>query len=85
MKEVCDFKNPDPIESDIPSHVWDMVVNAPPLEDDKPSDEVIALAERRLSARAEKNWAESDKLRDEIDALGWMVQDSKDGYVLVRP
>ena len=84
LKEIGDFKIPDPIEGDIPSHVWDMVVNAPPLEDDKPSDEVVALAEKRLSVRAEKNWAESDKLRDEISALGWTVQDSKEGYTLVR-
>ncbi|HKJ39323.1 MAG TPA: hypothetical protein VJ972_11145 [Anaerolineales bacterium] len=84
LKEIGDFKIPDPIEGDIPSHVWDMVVNAPPLEDDKPSDEVVALAEKRLSVRAEKNWAESDKLRDEIAALGWTVQDSKEGYTLVR-
>ena len=84
MKEIGEYNNPDPIESDIPPHVWDMVVNAPPLEDDKPSEDVIALAEKRLLARAEKNWAESDRLRDEIDVLGWMIQDSKDGYVLVR-
>lgn len=84
MKEIGDFQVPDPIERDIPSQVWDMVVNAPPLDDDLPSGEVIALAEKRLTARAEKNWAESDKLRDEIAALGWMVQDSKEGYTLVR-
>ena len=85
MKEIGDFNIPDPIKGDIPSSVWDMVVNSPPLEDDKPSDEVIALAERRILARAEKNWAESDRLRDEIDSLGWMIQDSKEGYLLVRP
>jgi hypothetical protein len=27
---------------------------------------------------------ESDKLRDEIYALGWAVQDNKDGYKLVK-
>ncbi len=85
LKEIGDFQIPEPIESGIPPHVWNMVINAPPLEDDKPSDEVVALAEKRLSARAEKNWAESDNLRDEISALGWTVQDSKDGYTLVRP
>ena len=84
LKEIGDFKIPDPIESDIPSRAWDMVVNAPPLEDTTPSDEVVSLAEKRLTARAEKNWAESDKLRDEIAALGWAVQDSKDGYRLIK-
>jgi len=84
LKEIGDIHIPDPIDSGIPPNVWDMVVNPPPLEDDEPSDQVIALAEKRLAVRAEKKWAESDKLRDEIAALGWMIQDSKDGYELVR-
>jgi hypothetical protein len=75
---------PAPLEKDIPTQVWDMVLNAPPLDDDAPPPEVAALAQQRLAARTNKNWAESDKLRDEISALGWIVQDAKDGYKLVR-
>ncbi len=45
-------------------------------------EEVIRLAEERLKARAEKNWAESDRLRSEISALGYSIKDSKDGYEL---
>lgn len=44
--------------------------------------EVVALAERRLAARAEKDWAASDGLRDELLALGWQVKDVKGGYTL---
>ena len=84
LNELGDIHIPDPIEKDIPANVWDMVINAPPLEADKPSDEIVALAEQRVFARANKNWAESDKLRDEITALGWSIQDSKDGYKLVK-
>ncbi len=84
LAEIGDFKTPSPLESGIPPHVWDMVLNAPPLEDDNPSEAVIELAERRLAARAERNWAESDRLRDEIAALGWTVQDGKDGYTLLK-
>ena len=47
-------------------------------------EEVIRLAEERLKARQEKNWAESDRLRDEILALGYSIKDSKDGYELSR-
>ena len=61
-----------------------MVVNAQMIEEDKPSDELMALAEQRLTARAEKNWAESDRLRDEIATLGWTVQDGKESYTLVK-
>jgi hypothetical protein len=84
LSELGEFRIPDPIERDIPPHVWDMCVNAPPLEDNQPSDEVLALVEQRVLARANKNWAESDNLRDRITALGWTVQDSKDGYKLVK-
>src|SRR5688572_14103329 len=84
LSELGDVHILDPIEKDIPAHIWDMVMNAPALNDDKPSDEILTLAEQRVSARASKDWAESDKLRDEISALGWTVQDSKDGYKLVK-
>lgn len=84
LSELGEFHLPEPIERDIPEQVWEMCVNAPPLEDDQPSEQVVALVQQRLLARASKNWAESDKLRDEIAALGWTVQDSKDGYKLVK-
>ena len=83
LKELGDIQIPNPIEKNIPSHIWDMVCNAPSLED-SPSDEVVTLAEQRQQARASKQWAESDRLRTEIASLGWMVQDAKDGYKLVR-
>lgn len=84
LSELGEFRIPEPIEKDIPAHVWEMCLNAPPLDDDQPSEHVISLVEQRVLARANKNWAESDKLRDEITALGWTVQDSKDGYKLVK-
>jgi hypothetical protein len=84
LSELGEFRIPEPLEKDIPADVWEMCLNAPPLESDQPSDAVIALVEQRLLARANKNWAESDKLRDQIAALGWTVQDSKDGYKLVK-
>jgi cyanophycinase-like exopeptidase len=84
LSELGEFQIPDPVQKDIPEHVWEMCLNAPPLDDDQPSEHVIALVEQRVLARANKNWAESDRLRDEITALGWIVQDSKDGYKLVK-
>jgi cysteinyl-tRNA synthetase len=44
--------------------------------------EVAALAEQRAAARAAKDWAESDRLRDALADLGWTVTDSKDGQQL---
>jgi len=84
LSEIGEITIPDPIESGISPDAWKMVVNAPPIEADRPSDEVIDLAERRLAARTEKNWAESDRLRDEITTRGWTVQDGKGNYTLVK-
>ena len=44
--------------------------------------EVTALAEQRWAAKAAKNWAEADRLRGAIAALGWTMLDRKDGYSL---
>ncbi len=41
--------------------------------------EIKALVRDRASARANKDWAGSDRLRDEIAAKGWEVRDSKEG------
>ena len=84
LSELGEVHLPDPLETDIPPRVWEMCVNPPPLDGDQPSEQVVALVQQRLLARASKNWSESDKLRDEITALGWSVQDSKDGYKLVK-
>ena len=44
--------------------------------------EVTALAEQRWATKAAKNWAEADRLRGAITALGWTMLDRKDGYAL---
>ena len=53
-------------------------------EESQESDEVKALAEARAKARAEKNWAESDRLRDAIAALGYVVKDTKQGQQITK-
>ena len=45
---------------------------------------VTALAEARAAARAAKDWAESDRLRDELATKGWEVRDSKEGQKLKK-
>ncbi len=42
------------------------------------------LADQRLKARQEKNWQESDKLRDEINKLGYEIEDTGDEYNLKK-
>ncbi|WP_159730973.1 cysteine--tRNA ligase [Methylosinus sp. Ce-a6] len=40
---------------------------------------VEQLIATRLAARAAKNWAESDRIRDELAAMGVALKDNKDG------
>nr|WP_235200512.1 cysteine--tRNA ligase [Polycyclovorans algicola] len=48
-------------------------------EDEALPDGAEALLAQRVTARAAKDWAGSDRLRDELKALGVAVEDSKDG------
>ncbi len=41
---------------------------------------VDLLLEIRKQAKANKDWATSDKIRNELTALGFNVKDTKDGY-----
>ena len=43
------------------------------------ASEVLILVEERQVARANKNWAEADALRDKLLSLGWQVRDSPAG------
>jgi cysteinyl-tRNA synthetase len=47
--------------------------------DEELKGKVEALLEARVDARADKNWAEADRIRGEIDALGVIVMDSPQG------
>jgi UPF0271 protein len=46
--------------------------------------EVEELASARDKARAERDFAESDRLREAIAELGWEVRDTAEGHDLVR-
>jgi cysteinyl-tRNA synthetase len=48
------------------------------------SPQVTALLEKRFEARATKNWSQSDALRAEIESLGWLVKDTKEGQKLIK-
>ena len=45
--------------------------------------EVIDLAEQRIQARANKDFALYDQLRDKISDLGYVIKDHPSGYELV--
>ena len=48
-------------------------------QEEKIPQEILDLVEQRNMARAEKNWVESDRLRDLIASKGYAVKDTKNG------
>jgi cysteinyl-tRNA synthetase len=46
---------------------------------------IEAFVTERLEARAAKNWAEADRIRDELAAMGIMLKDNKDGTTTWEP
>ena len=57
----------------------DRVLGVLPAEADALEPELAALVEARAAARAARDWARSDQLRDELAALGVAVEDTRDG------
>lgn len=45
-------------------------------------DEVLSAAHARATARRERDWAEADRLRGEIEAAGWRVVDRGTDFAL---
>ena len=60
---------------------WNQVNTVLGLEPDSVTIpvEVLTLVEERQAARVGKDWAGSDRIRDQIAALGWQVKDTKEG------
>ena len=52
-------------------------------EEEPPEKTLVSIAERE-NARRERNWAIADRLRDEIKAKGWVVEDTPEGPVVSR-
>jgi cysteinyl-tRNA synthetase len=45
--------------------------------------EIQALAQQRWDAKAAKDWATADALRKQLEADGWLIKDSKEGFTVV--
>ena len=56
---------------------------AKPAEEELP-EEIVALADARKAARKEKNFALADELRDKIIALGYTVEETRQGTVIKK-
>src|SRR5260370_37508346 len=76
--------------ADIPSHLdpFDEMTRAVGLElkdvAEGPAAEAAEIAKRRDAARAAHDYAEADRLRDELQARGWIVEDTPGGTQIRR-
>ena len=53
-------------------------------ENEEVPEEINELLKQRKIAREEKNWAESDRIRDELKEKGYIVKDTKEGQTITR-
>ena len=58
-------------------------LNAEPETEELPQ-EILDLAEQRKAARKEKNFALADELRDKITALGYVVEETRQGTKIYK-
>jgi cysteinyl-tRNA synthetase len=67
-------------------NTWEQINTVLALEPEEIAipDPVAELLEKRQRARAAKDWKSSDTIRQQIEAAGWLVKDTKDGQKLSR-
>ena len=53
-------------------------------KEDAVPQEVLDLVEQRKAARKAKDFAEADRLRDAITALGWSVRETRQGVEIKK-
>lgn|GEM_PF-1256727 len=46
--------------------------------------EVISLANQRITAKAGKNYALADELRKKVEELGYAIKDTKEGFEIEK-
>jgi cysteinyl-tRNA synthetase len=52
--------------------------------EEEPDEETLLRVAERENARREKEWATADRLRDELQAEGWLVEDTSEGPIVSR-
>jgi len=58
----------------------------PPVAEESTADvpaDIQALAQQRWDAKQSKDWTTADILRKQLEASGWIIKDSKEGFTVV--
>lgn len=83
------YRAPGPGEG-LPSEIWQSVLDQHQAEQGRMDEEtalpgaVIRLVEQREKAREQKDFATADRLRNELDEMGWRVKDTQAGPVVEK-
>jgi hypothetical protein len=80
VHELGPFHQPEG-RAGLTAEVWAYVkdTQAQAAKTPKPSPEVLSLLEQREAARAGRDWATADALRERIADLGWEIKDTQQG------
>jgi hypothetical protein len=80
LTELGPYRLPLPAAG-IPVAIWQQALAAEDPEPavNEPPPLVLELAHKRQQARDRRDWTTADALRQEIEALGWQVQDTAEG------
>lgn len=79
---AMESEKPSPEEAAAVVSLWrelDQVLGVLVAPEEAVSQEVLDLLGARTAARAAKDWAESDRIRDALADLGWTVKDTPEG------
>ncbi len=76
-KELCDFA------LSLYGELADVLGLLYNEKDEGVDDEIQALIDQRTQARKDKNWAEADRIRDELKAKGITIKDTPNGTIIV--
>ncbi|HET9029542.1 MAG TPA: cysteine--tRNA ligase [Candidatus Aquilonibacter sp.] len=68
-----------PVPADLPQRLHDELGTEISFNGITPEEAIEAVIARRAQARAEKDWAASDRLRDALAKCGITIKDSKEG------
>lgn len=84
VSKLGPFWKPAP-QTGLARGIWESVLAAEAQVEatPEPPPEVLALVEQREAARARRDWATADAIREKIGSRGWQVIDTRDGPQLM--
>ena len=82
LSEFGPFRWPEP-DAGLPPEIWAEALAAHEVHEHpgEPPADVLAVMAQREAARAQRDWPQADRLRQQAAALGWQIRDTPAGPV----